>query len=50
MLRSLTSPEGNYVRPGTILGDILQYSATKSSSTIKLAQNSEVPAENVEGA
>ncbi|CAF3746445.1 unnamed protein product [Rotaria socialis] len=50
MLRSLTSPDGNYVRPGTILGDILQYSATKSSSTTKLAQNSEVLADNVEGA
>ncbi|CAF1414036.1 unnamed protein product [Rotaria sordida] len=49
MLRSLTLPNGNFVRPGTILGDILEYNATKTSTTTKLAQIGELPVENTEG-
>ncbi len=49
MLRSLSLPEGNYVRSGTILGDVLQYNAAKSSSTSKLAQAADAPVENTEG-
>ncbi|CAF4004150.1 unnamed protein product, partial [Rotaria sp. Silwood2] len=49
MLRSLTLPDGNFVRPGTILGDILQYNATKSSTTTKLVQTTDLPVENTEG-
>jgi hypothetical protein len=49
MLRSLTLPDGNFVRPGTILGDILQYNAARSSTTSKLAQTSDTAVENIEG-
>lgn len=49
MLYLLSLPEGNHVRPGTILGDILQYSAAKTSTTTKLTQTSEPPLENMEG-
>lgn len=45
MLRSLTMPEGNFVRPGTILGDILQYNPTRSTLTTKLAQTNDAPVE-----
>jgi hypothetical protein len=50
MLRSLTLPDGNFVRPGTILGDILQYNAARNSTTSKLAQAGDVTVENTEGA
>lgn len=49
MLRSLTLPEGNFIRPGTILGDVLQYSATRGSPTSKLAQTTDLSFENTEG-
>ncbi|CAF4669138.1 unnamed protein product [Rotaria sp. Silwood1] len=49
MLRLLMLPDGNFVRPGTILGDVLQYNATKSSTTTKLTQTVELPTENIEG-
>ncbi len=49
MLRALALPDGNFVRPGTILGDILQYNATKSSTASKLAQAGDIPPENAEG-
>lgn len=49
MLRSLTLPEGNFIRPGTILGDVLQYNATRGAATSKLAQTSDIPLENTEG-
>jgi hypothetical protein len=49
MLRSLSLPEGNFVRPGTILGDVLQYSAARSATTSKLAQAGDAPVENAEG-
>ena len=49
MLRSLTLPEGNFVRPGTILGDVLQYSATRGTTTSKLAQTNDLGFENTDG-
>ena len=49
MLASLTLPEGNFIRPGTILGDVLQYNATRSTTTSKLAQTSDISGENAEG-
>jgi hypothetical protein len=49
MLRSLTSPDGNFIRPGTILGDVLQYNATRSSAISKLAQAGDTITENTEG-
>ncbi|CAF2714574.1 unnamed protein product [Rotaria sp. Silwood2] len=49
MLRSLTLPEGNFVPPGTILGDVLQYNATRHTTTSKLAQAGDIPVENTEG-
>lgn len=48
MLRSLTAPDGNIVRPGTILGDVLQYNAARHSITSKLAQESDGSFENSE--
>ena len=48
MLRSLSAPDGNFVRPGTILGDVLQYNAARHSLTSKLAQTSELGLENFE--
>ena len=38
MLRSLTLPDGNVVRPGTILGDVLQYNAARNAMASKFAQ------------
>jgi hypothetical protein len=49
MLRALTLPDGNFIRPGTILGDVLQYNATRSSITSKLAQAGDITSENTEG-
>ena len=48
MLRSLTAPDGNFVQPGTILGDILQYNASKSIITSKLVQAVDISMENTE--
>jgi DNA replication protein DnaC len=48
MLRSLASPEGNFVRQGTILGDVLQYNAARTSTTSKLAQGGEITTDNTE--
>lgn len=48
MLRSLTMPDGNFVRPGTILGDVLQYSATRTTTTSKLAQTGDLIIESTE--
>jgi hypothetical protein len=48
MLRSLTLPDGNFIRPGTILGDVLQYNAARASITSKLAQAGDIPVENTE--
>ena len=38
MLRSLTLPDGNVVRPGTILGDVLQYNAARHTMASKFAK------------
>lgn len=46
MLRALTMPDGNVVRPGTILGDVLQYNAARHSLASKLAQAGDMPIEN----
>ena len=48
MLQSLVLPDGNFVRPGTILGDVLQYNPTKGTITTKLAQTTDLIMENVE--
>lgn len=48
MLRSLTAPDGNFVRAGTILGDVLQYSAARGTISTKLAQAGESSLENAE--
>jgi len=48
MLRSLTLPDGNFIRPGTILGDVLQYNAARSTMASKLAQTGDIVVENSE--
>ncbi|CAF0983043.1 unnamed protein product [Adineta steineri] len=45
MLRSLTLPDGNFVRPGTIIGDVLEFNAARGITASKLAQTSDVPPE-----
>jgi hypothetical protein len=49
MLRSLTLPDGNFIKPGTILGDVLEYNAARSTITSKLAQANDVPPETTKG-
>jgi hypothetical protein len=49
MLRSLTLPDGNFVKPGTILGDVLEYNSARSTMTSKLAQANEPPPETTKG-
>ncbi len=49
MLRSLTLPDGNFIRPGTILGDVLEYNATRTTTSSKLAQAGDIITENTEG-
>ena len=49
MLRSLTLPDGNFIRPGTILGDVLEYNATRTTTSSKLAQTGDLITENTDG-